>query len=94
MGDEDEGDAELALQGFQLKLHLLAQLEVQRPQRFVQQQDARLVDEGPGDGDALALAAGELPGLRLPTPGRRTSSSISSTLRWRSALGTPLIIRP
>ena len=35
-----------------------------------------------------------LPGLRLPTPGRRTSSSISSALRWRSALGTPLIIRP
>ncbi|MNB95412.1 hypothetical protein D3C75_425850 [compost metagenome] len=60
VGDEDEGDAELALQGFQLELHLLAQLEVQRPQGFVQQQDARLVDEGPGDGDALALAAGEL----------------------------------
>ena len=70
VGDEDEGDAELALQGFQFELHLLAQLEVERPERFVQQQDARLVDQCPGDGDALALAAGELAGLAVADAGQ------------------------
>ncbi|MNH29316.1 hypothetical protein D3C79_895430 [compost metagenome] len=70
MGDEDEGDAELALQRLELELHLLAQLEIQRPQRLVQQQDARLIDEGAGDGDTLALAAGELPRLAVADAGQ------------------------
>ena len=41
VGDEDEGDADLALDRLQLDLHLLAQLEVERAQRLVQQQHAR-----------------------------------------------------
>ncbi len=81
MGDEDEGDAELALQGFQFELHLLAQLEVERPERFVQQQDARLVDQCPGDGDALALAAGELARLAVADAGQAHQLQHPSTLR-------------
>ena len=59
MGDVDEGDAQLLLHGLQFKLHLLAQLQIQRAQGLVQQQDLGLVHQGPGDGDALLLAAGQ-----------------------------------
>jgi hypothetical protein len=47
MGDIDEGNAQLALQGLQLGLHLFAQLQVQRAQRFIQQQYTRLQDQRP-----------------------------------------------
>ena len=60
MGDEDEGDADLLLNVLELLLHLLAQLQVERAERLVEQQHARLVDECAGDGDALLLTAGEL----------------------------------
>jgi hypothetical protein len=40
------------------------------PERLVQQQDARLVDQCPGDGDALALAAGELARLAVADAGQ------------------------
>ena len=62
MGDEDEGDAEIALQGLELDLHLLAQLEIERAQRLVEQQHLRLVDQRAGKRHALALAAGKLRG--------------------------------
>ena len=60
VGDEDEGDAERFLQRLQLFLHVFAQLQVERAERFVEQQDFRPVDERPGERDALALAAGKL----------------------------------
>ena len=50
----------LLLERAQLLLHLLAQLEVERPERLVEQQHARAVDERAGERHALALAAGEL----------------------------------
>jgi hypothetical protein len=60
MGDENEGDAERLLQRLEFLLHLLAQLEVERAQRLVEEQHPGAVDECPGQRDALALAAGEL----------------------------------
>ena len=63
VGDDDEGDADLALNRLELHLHLLAQLEVERAERLVEQQDLRAADQGAGQGDALALAARELRGL-------------------------------
>ena len=63
--DVDERDAELVLDRLQLELHLLAQLQVERAERLVQQQDARTVDESAGERDPLLLAAGELPRLPL-----------------------------
>ena len=60
MRDEDEGDADLLLDVLELLLHLLAQLQVERAKRLIEQQHARLVDERAGDGDALLLAAGKL----------------------------------
>jgi hypothetical protein len=44
----------------QLDLHLLAELEVERAEGFVEQQHLRPVDEGAGERHALALATGEL----------------------------------
>ena len=60
VGDEDEGEAERALQALQLALHLLAQLEVERAERLVEEEHLGPDDEGAGERDALALAAGEL----------------------------------
>ncbi len=57
MGDEDEGDADRALQRAQFKLHLFAQFLVERRKRFIQQQNLGPQDEGAGKGHALALAA-------------------------------------
>ena len=48
------------LQALQLFLHLLAQLQVERAERLVEQKHFRLVDEGAGERHALALAAGKL----------------------------------
>ena len=60
MGDVDEGDAKLALHAAQLLAHLDAQLLVERGQRLVEQQHARLGDRGARQRDALLLAAGKL----------------------------------
>ena len=59
MGHVQEGDAQTLLHVFQLQLHLLAQLQVQGAQGFVQQEHLRLVDQRPGDGHPLLLSAGE-----------------------------------
>ena len=60
---EDEGDAEVALDLLQLDLHLLAELEVERAERLVEQQHLRLDDGGARERDALPLPARELRGL-------------------------------
>ena len=63
--DIDRGDADLLLQPHQLDPHLLAQLGVEIGQRLVEQDDARLVDDGARERDALALAAGQLGGVAV-----------------------------
>ena len=65
MGDENEGNTNFLLDTLQLPLHLLAQLQVQGAQGFIQQQDVRLVYQGAGDGDTLLLAAGKLGDVTL-----------------------------
>ena len=56
----DERDADVLLDLLELDLHLLAQLQVERAERLVEQQHARAVHDRAGERDALALAAGEL----------------------------------
>ena len=63
VGDVDEGQADVVLDPLELDLHLPAQLEVEGAERLVEQQDVGPVDEGPGQGDALLHATGELVGL-------------------------------
>jgi hypothetical protein len=63
--DVHEGDADVLLDALELDLKLLAQAQVERPERLVEQQGARAVDQRAGERDALLLAAGELAGLAL-----------------------------
>ena len=56
----DERDADLALDRLELDLHLLAKLEVERTERLVEEQYARLVHDRARERDALPLAPGEL----------------------------------
>ena len=60
VGDVDEGDAEIALHAPELAAHLQPQEFVEGRQGFVQQQNARIRDQGAGERDALFLAAGKL----------------------------------
>src|SRR5262249_44883081 len=60
VGDEEEGDADASLKGFELDAHLLATLRVEGGKGLVEEKDVGLEDDGAGEGDALALAAGEL----------------------------------
>ena len=57
--DADCGHAETFVQGAEFDLHMVAQLLVERRERFVHQQDAGLKDDRAGKGDALALPARE-----------------------------------
>ncbi len=59
MGDVDRSDAEPLLQRAKLVARLVAKPRVQIGQRLVEQKDARLEDQGPGDSDPLLLAARE-----------------------------------
>jgi hypothetical protein len=58
--DVDERRAEIRLQLLQLDLHVLAQLEVERAQRLVEQQQRGLEHEAPRDRHPLLLAARQL----------------------------------
>ena len=70
VGHVHERDPDLLLEGLELELHLLAQLEVQRAQRLVEEQHGGVVDQRPGQRDALLLAARELPGPALLVAGQ------------------------
>jgi hypothetical protein len=65
VGDEDEGDAGLGLNRFQLFAHGLAQLQIERGKGFVEQQYFRVRCQGAGEGDALLLATGQLRRLAI-----------------------------
>ena len=65
MGDEDGGDARLVMDMAQPDAQFLAHLGVQRAERLVQQQHARLDRQRAGQGHALALAARQLAGIAV-----------------------------
>ena len=58
MGDVDEGFLRLAVNVLQFLFQRLAQLVVDGRQGLVEEQDLRVIGQGPGQGHALALAAG------------------------------------
>ncbi len=60
VGDVDHGRAELHVQLLQLDAELGAELGVEVGERLVEQEDVDVADQRAADGDALALAAGEL----------------------------------
>ena len=60
VGHVHERDADLALDAHQLELHLLAELEVERAERLVEQEHRGLVHQRAGQRDPLLLAARQL----------------------------------
>ena len=62
MGHIDEGDPHPRLQLLQFYLHGLAELEVEGAERLVEEQNLRLVHQGPGESDALVAARPRLLG--------------------------------
>ena len=65
VGDEDDGRVRGLGDPLQLQVHLVARDRVERAEGLVHEQDLGVVAQGPGDGDALAHAAGELTRERL-----------------------------
>jgi len=65
MGDEDGGDAETVVKLSDLDAHLNPQLRVEIGERFVEEEDFRLADHGPGHRDPLPLPARKLPRLAV-----------------------------
>ena len=59
MADVDDGDAGLIAQPFDVGQDLRLARFIERGQRLVHQQQARIGEQGPANGDALLLAAGE-----------------------------------
>ena len=55
-----KGHTQTAVQGLDFNLHVLAQLFVQRAQRFVHQHQLRIKDQRAGQGYTLLLATREL----------------------------------
>ncbi len=83
---------DLRLQELQLDLHLLAELAVEGAERFVEEEKARPVDQGPGEGDPLLLAAGEL--ARLPVRERRHLHHLERLAHLLGDLGLVLLLLP
>ena len=94
MGHVDERDADLLLDGLELDLHLLAELEVERAERLVEQEHARSVDERAGQRHALALAAGQLAGLAPLVAVEPDHLERLGDARRRSAFGTRRTMSP
>ena len=84
VGDEDKGDTQLALQLLQLALHLLAQFEIQRAERFVQQQHPRPIDQRARQRHALPLAARQV--RRLAFGNETERHALQRLLRPRQPL--------
>ena len=60
MRDVDKGFLRAPLNLLELDLHILSELEVERAERFVQQNDIGVADESARDGDTLLLTARQL----------------------------------
>src|SRR5947208_4374556 len=79
MGDMNESGADPLLDRLELFLHLPPELEIERPQRFIEEQDRGLDNEGAGERYALALAARKL--MRLLAGGFRQADQFQHLLR-------------
>ena len=82
VGHEDQRQVQLVDQVGDEVEDLGADRDVEGADRFVGDQDARAGCEGSGDGDALALTAGEL--VRVPVPRVSRQADCLSSSRTRS----------
>src|SRR6516162_3279792 len=56
----DEGDAHLSMNSLQLDLHALTNLEIERAEGLIEEEDGRLLDERARQRHALLLSSAEL----------------------------------
>ena len=68
VGDEDKGDAEALLNVLQLRLHILAQLQIQSSKGLVKQKHLWTGHDRPCNGHPLLLTTGQSPDLALFKP--------------------------
>ena len=95
VGDDDEGDADFALDRLQLELHLFAQFEIQRAERLVEQQHPRPPDERPRQRHALTFVRPIV--VRGDAAQGRSAGPCRAHRRCdcrRSAFGTPRTFSP
>ena len=71
VGDEQQRDAEPGLDFVEQFQHLRLHRDIERRDRFVRHQHVGIERERTGDGDALALAAGELVRIARDRVGRQ-----------------------
>ncbi|EAU67861.1 conserved hypothetical protein [Stigmatella aurantiaca DW4/3-1] len=81
VGDVDHRRLELLVQAGDLQTHLRAQGGIQVGERLVEQEDARLADDGAANGDALPLATGERGGF-----------AVEQRLQFQDARGAPHLL--
>ena len=94
VGDVDDRRLEALVEAGDLGPRLDAQLGVEVGERLVHQEDGGLADDGPAEGDALALAAGELLGLAVEEVPRSRIPAASLTRRSISFLAILRSLRP
>ncbi len=70
MGDIDHRGVEVALQGAEFDAHLATEGGVEVREGFVEEEDLGVPDDAAANGDALALAAGELAGSQAQLLGQ------------------------
>jgi hypothetical protein len=68
VGDEEDGGLDAPPQLDEQRLHRIAGLGIERTERFVHQDDARLHDQRARDGHALSHSAGQLVRVLLLVP--------------------------
>ena len=94
VGDVDEGDPDLALDPLQLDLQALAQLQVERAERLVEQQHLRQVDQRPRQRNPLLLAARELGRAPVGLGGEADPLQLGARPAGDLVLGDPLALQP
>ncbi len=92
--DVDERDPDLVLDPLQLHLHVLAQLEVERAERLVEEKHARVVHERSPEGDTLLLASRELLRLALRESGQSDELEHLGDASSQLILGDALALEP
>ena len=87
VGDEQDGEAAVVPDPFELVVEQVAGHGVEGAEGFVHEHDVGVLGEGPGEGDPLVHAAGELVGSLLAEVVRWTLARSWSTRSLRSRLG-------
>ncbi len=87
MADIQDGDVEFIAQALQIRQYLALALKIQRGERFVHEQKFRRGQQGAGDGDTLALAAGQSLWLALQQVADAQQLNDVALICWRGFVG-------